>query len=70
MFELEEKMRERHETNRFMVHNFAELESVEPDRAVVKLEIRDESKNPAGMVHGGADSSSTATIRTPPPARQ
>ena len=54
MHELEQKMRERHETNRFMVHNFAELESVEQDLAVVKLEIRDESKNPAGMVHGGA----------------
>ena len=54
MHELEQKMRARHDANRFMVHNFAELESVEPDRAVVKLEIRDESKNPAGMVHGGA----------------
>ena len=31
-----------------------ELESVGPDRAVYRLEIRRESLNPYGMVHGGA----------------
>lgn len=54
MQELEQKMRERHAGNVFMEHNFIELESVEQDRAVVKLEIRAESKNPLGIVHGGA----------------
>ena len=40
--------------NAFTAHNFMELESVEPDRAVYRLEIRRESCNPYGMVHGGA----------------
>lgn len=40
--------------NAFTAHNFMELESVEPDRAVYRLEIRRESRNPYGMVHGGA----------------
>ena len=30
------------------------LETVEPDRAVYRLDIRPESLNPYGMVHGGA----------------
>ena len=30
------------------------MESVERDRAVFKLTIRPESKNPYGMIHGGA----------------
>ena len=40
--------------NAFTAHNFIELESVEPDRAVYRLDIRRESQNPWGMVHGGA----------------
>ena len=40
--------------NSFMLHNHIELESVEKDRAVFKLDIRSESCNPYGMVHGGA----------------
>ena len=40
--------------NAFMLHNYIELESVEKDRAVFKLDIRPESCNPYGMVHGGA----------------
>ena len=40
--------------NAFTRHNFFELETVERDRAVFKLTIRPESKNPYGMVHGGA----------------
>lgn len=40
--------------NSFMLHNHIELESVEKDRAVFKLDIRPESCNPYGMVHGGA----------------
>ena len=40
--------------NAFTDHNFIRLESVEPDRAVYRLDIRPESRNPWGMVHGGA----------------
>lgn len=54
MNELEMKTRERVQANAFMLHNHIELESVEQDRAVFRLTIRPESKNPYGMVHGGA----------------
>ena len=40
--------------NAFAVHNFYELESLEPDHAVYILNIRPESLNPYGMVHGGS----------------
>ena len=40
--------------NAFAQYNHMELESVRPDGAVFRLEIRPESKNPFGMVHGGA----------------
>lgn len=39
--------------NAFAVFNHLELEHVEPDYAVFKLEIQPESKNPYGFVHGG-----------------
>ena len=51
---LEERTRERIRKNGFMIHNHIELESVEKDRAVFRLDIRPESCNPYGMVHGGA----------------
>ena len=54
MNELEMKTRERVQANAFMLHNHIELESVEQDRAVFRLTIRPESKNPYGMIHGGA----------------
>ena len=54
MNELEMKTRERVQANAFMLHNHIELESVEQDCAVFRLTIRPESKNPYGMVHGGA----------------
>ena len=54
MTELEKVIQEREKKNGFMRHNFIEMESVERDRAVFKLTIRPESKNPYGMVHGGA----------------
>ena len=54
MNELERKARSRAEKNAFMLHNYMELESVEPDRAVFSLTVRPESCNPFGMVHGGA----------------
>lgn len=40
--------------NAFTEHNFYELEAIEEDRAVYRLDIRPESLNPHGMVHGGA----------------
>ena len=40
--------------NAFMHHNFNERVEVERDYAVCKLDIRPESLNPFGMVHGGA----------------
>ena len=54
MTELEAKTRERIKGNGFMVYNHMELEMVEPDYAVFRMEIRPESKNVFGMVHGGA----------------
>lgn len=54
MSELEQNTRQRLQKNAFMLHNHIELESVEPDRAVFRLDIRPESRNPYGMVHGGA----------------
>ncbi|MCI8397903.1 MAG: PaaI family thioesterase [Oscillibacter sp.] len=39
--------------NSFSDHNFYELETLEPDHAVCLLDIRKESLNPYGMVHGG-----------------
>ena len=39
--------------NAFAVFNHLEVEHVEPDYAVFKLDIRPESKNPRGFVHGG-----------------
>lgn len=54
MNELEQRTQARLTLNAFMLHNHIELEAVEPDRAVFRLAIRPESKNPYGMVHGGA----------------
>lgn len=54
MNELEKETRARLNRNTFMVHNFIEMEHVEPDRAVFRLDIRPESLNAYGMVHGGA----------------
>ena len=53
MNELEETMRERLKKNQFMSYNHIELEHVEPDYAVFRLDIRPESRNIFGMVHGG-----------------
>ena len=44
----------KHREKAFHRHDFFELETVERDRAVFRLTIRPESKNPYGMVHGGA----------------
>ena len=54
MNELHERIKERLEGNSFMNHNFMVLDFLEPDHAIFKLEIREESRNTFGMVHGGA----------------
>ncbi len=54
MDELETQARGRLARNAFMLYNHMEMESLEQDRAVFRLDIRPESKNPFGMVHGGA----------------
>ena len=40
--------------NPFIIYNHISFESVEKDRAVFRLDIRPESRNPYGLVHGGA----------------
>lgn len=47
------KAQELTDSNAFAVFNHLEVEHVEPDYAVIRLNIRPESKNPAGFVHGG-----------------
>ena len=54
MNELEQQVYERVKRNGFMVYNHIEMETVGPDSAVFKLDIRPESRNVYGMVHGGA----------------
>ena len=51
---IEKQADERTLKNAFPAYNHIELESVEPDHAVYRLEIRPESKNPYGVVHGSA----------------
>ena len=45
---------ELNKANFFAAYNHIEAEFVESDHAVFKLEIRQESKNSYGIVHGGA----------------
>lgn len=54
MDDLLTRTRERLSRNAFMHYNHMELESVRQDRAVFRLDVRPESRNPFGMVHGGA----------------
>ena len=54
MDQILEQLKERMERNLFAIYNHLELETVERDRVVVRMEIRPESKNPHGIVHGGA----------------
>ncbi len=49
-----EKIEKRLEGNTFCNVNHIWLESVERDRAVFALTVREESTNPYGMIHGGA----------------
>ena len=54
MYEREIQTEDLMRGNAFMFHNYIEMESAERDKAVFKLVIRPESKNPYGIVHGGA----------------
>ena len=54
MESLTEQMRKKEAGNRFAVYNHIEMVSVEQNEAVFQLNIRPESKNAYGMVHGGA----------------
>ena len=54
MNELQARTKEKLERNSFMNHNYMELHFLDPDHAVFKLDIREESRNTFGMVHGGA----------------
>ena len=55
---MDEKLRahvlKRDSMNTFMHYNFNEQAELEQDYVVCKLDIRPESLNPFGMVHGGA----------------
>ena len=42
------------EKNAFAVYNHIDLESADEDCVVMRLKIEDNSKNPLGIVHGGA----------------
>ena len=48
------QLKEKERQNTFAVYNHVEMVCVEPDHAVFRLNIRPESKNSYGMVHGGA----------------
>lgn len=54
MTEFEKISKERLERNSFMLYNHIEVESIERDRAVFRMEIRPENRNPFGQAHGGA----------------
>lgn len=54
MEDLSRHLKERNlQADAFSSHNFFELESIEPDRAVIRLVIHPENLNPYGMLHGG-----------------
>ena len=52
--EMKQKYIEVNRRNAFIRHNGIEVQEVGPDRAVLYLTIRDESRNLHGLVHGGA----------------
>ena len=49
-----ERLKEQERKNGFAVYNHIEMVLAERDHAIYRLNIRPESKNPYGMVHGGA----------------
>lgn len=54
MADLEQLKQEMRRKNAFTIYNHMELDSIEDDRVVFRMEIRPESKNPYNMIHGGA----------------
>lgn len=52
--EITAKLNELNKGNAFCLFNHIIPESVEEDRTIFRLDIRPESKNPYGIVHGGA----------------
>lgn len=54
MSSLEQQAKEISRQNAFTIYNHMELVSVSPDRARYQLTIHSDSKNPYGIVHGGA----------------
>lgn len=52
--ELTEQQKEAIGKSTFTNHNHMDLETLEPDYVVFRLDIRPESMNPYGTVHGGA----------------
>lgn len=54
MNELEQGVQERLKQNTFMHYNHIEIQSVDLNGSVFQLNIRPESRNNYGMVHGGA----------------
>ena len=52
--DMTEQYREVNRRNPFIAHNGIEVVRVERDRAVLRLTIREESRNVYGLVHGGA----------------
>ena len=53
MEQIIKNLEKRMDKNYFAVYNGFRLETVERDRAVVCAEIRQESRNPHGIAHGG-----------------
>jgi acyl-CoA thioesterase len=51
---LEQLKQEMKEKNTFTNYNHIELDAVERDRVVFRMKVHPESKNPYGIIHGGA----------------
>jgi acyl-CoA thioesterase len=51
--DFEKRMEETNVGNHFMIHNFMKLTELLEDHAVVELQVRQESKNLFGGIHGG-----------------
>ena len=51
---LEEKIKERCNKNKFMIHNNIQLTEWAPDQAVTELVVEEISLNPHGYLQGGA----------------
>lgn len=49
-----DQFKKKEQANRFVTYNHIEMVLIEEDHAIFRLNIRPESKNSYGMVHGGA----------------